>query len=133
MLAQVAAVVLLVGASSGLTYLAVRDDTPVVSPVVGVERVFDQVAYGDDYQLARDGLALSLDRELERLSPEAREEVRRNLDIIRKAITEISVALESDPDNPLLQQLLLDSYRDEMKVMHQVNGLARNVRSRNDI
>lgn len=133
MFAQAAAVVLLVGASSGLTYFLVKDDVPVAPVEYQVDRVFDLAAYGEDYQLARDSLVLELDRELERLSPEAQEDVRRNLEVIRKAMTDISTALNSDPDNPLLQQLLLDTYRDELKVMHQVNGLARNVRSRNDI
>ena len=127
--AQAAALVLLVGASSGLTYLVVRDDAPVAPVEYEISRVFDQVAYGEDYQLARDGL----EQELERLSPEARQDVRRNLKVIRAAINDISVALETDPDNPLLQQLLLDTYRDELKVMSQVNGLTRTVMSRNDI
>ena len=133
MLAQAAAVVLLVGATSGLTWLLVKNDTPVAPVEYQVSRVFDQVAYGEDYQVAREGLVVELDQELERLSPEAREEVRRNLEVIRTAIRDISIALEDDPNNPLLQQLLLDTYRDELRVMYQVNGLTRNVMSRNDI
>jgi hypothetical protein len=133
MLAQAAAVVLLVGATSGLTYLLVKNDTPVAPVEFEVSRVFDQAAYGEDYQIAREGLVIELDQKLERLSPEAQEEVRNNLDVIRKAIRDISIALEDNPNNPLLQQLLLDTYRDELRVMYQVNGLTRNVVSRNDI
>lgn len=131
--AQAAAVLLLVGASSGLTYLVMKDDTPVAQVGYEIDHVFDQVAYGEDYRLARENLVLRLDRELERLSPEAQREVRRNLAVIRRAMADINAALEEDPDNRLLHQLLLNAYRDELRVMNQVNGLTKNVMSRNDI
>lgn len=138
MFAQAAAVILLVGASSGLTYLMTKDAARPVT-VVAPELVFDQVAFGDGYSLgpgfqdARGSVASNLDRELERLSAEDRAEVEKNLDLIRTAIAEINAALEKDPHNALLQELLLKTYREELNVMRQVRGLTRDVMSRNDI
>ncbi len=138
MFAQAAAVVLLVGASSGLTYLMMKDDTRPVT-VVAPELLFDQVAFGDGYSLgpgfrdARGSVASNLEQELERLPAKDRAEVEQNLALIRTAIAEINAALEEDPDNALLQELLLKTYREELNVMRQVRGLTRDVMSRNDI
>jgi len=119
--AQAAAVVLLVGASSGLTYLAMKDrQAPiVVSPNFVFERVsFASYDLGPGFQDARDRLSSQLAQELLRLSPEARGEVEENLAAIRTAIVEINTALEAEPDNALLQELLLRTYREELTVMN---------------
>lgn len=136
--AQAAAVVLLVGASSGMTYLAVRGDSgPVVS--VAPELIFEKAAFGGDYHLgpgfqdARNTLRAQLDTELARLSPEAQEDIEANLDVIHAAIVEINTALEQDADNVLLQQKLLSAYREELALLRRVGGLTRNVMMRNDI
>ena len=78
--AQAAAVVLLVGGSSGVTYLAVKDSSgPTVS--VSPELVFERAAFGGDYHLgpgfqaARNSLRAQLDAELGRLSPEAQQDI----------------------------------------------------------
>lgn len=139
MFAQAAAVVLLVGASSGLTYLAVKDERTVTVPVYTPEYVFEQAAFGKshnlgtDYQDARADLVSRLDQQLERLSPEEREDVEKTLLVIREAIADINVALEQDPDNAHLQELLQKTYREELNVMRRVGGLTRNVMLRNDI
>lgn len=139
--AQAAAVVLLVGASSSLTYLAVKDQqaTVPVPTVVTTDLLFEATSFGGNYSLgsgyqdARGNLASKLDRELERLSPESRSEVEKNMRIIRDAISEINVALEQEPDNVLLQELLLSAYRDELRLMQRVGGLTNRVMKRNDI
>ena len=135
LLAQAAALVLLVGASSGLTYLAMKDrQAPiVVSPDLVFERVsFANYGLGPDFQDARDRLSSQLAQELMRLSPEARSEVEENLEAIRTAIVEINTALEAEPNNVLLQELLLRTYREELTVMHRVGGLTQNVMTRNN-
>jgi hypothetical protein len=137
-LAQAAAVVLLVGASSGITYLAVKDDA---GPMVEVrpELVFEKAAFGGDYNLgpgfqdARNSLRAQLDAELASLSPEAQRDIQANLDVIHEAIVQINTALERDPDNVLLQQQLLRAYREELTLLRRVGGLTRNVMARNDI
>ncbi len=138
MLAQAAAVILLVGASSGVTYLAFVDDRPP-EVVMTSDLMFEQASFGGQYQLgpdyqdARSNLASKLDQELTRLSPEARAGVEENLRVIRTAIREINSALEQEPDNALLQELLLKTYHRELRVMRDIGGLTHNVMSRIDI
>jgi len=138
MLAQAAAVVLLVGGSSGVTYLAVKNDQPPVQIMVP-DLLFEPTSFsagyalGPEYLEARSDMAARLDIELARLSPEAREDVEENLVLIRNAIAAINAALETEPTNTLLQQLLLAAYQDEFSVMRQVEGLANHVLPRKDI
>ena len=136
--AQAAAVLLLVGASSGLTWLATKDQVRIIEvPQPGL--VFEQASFGGryalgvEYQEAHRDLAAQLDEELERLSPQAREEVRLNLAMIRGAIGQINEALAKEPDNALLQELLLQTYREELALMQRVGGLTQYVMSRRDI
>lgn len=137
--AQAAAVVLLVGASSAITYVAVKDQRPPPITQVTTELLFEQTSFGGrynlgpDFQDARDMLAAQLDDELARLSPESRAEVERNLQLVRQAIANINEALADEPDNVLLQSKLLMAYREELSVLRRVGGLTRNVMMRNDI
>jgi len=128
MLAQAAAIVLLVGASSGITYILTSDSGGPVTQI-SPELVF----LGPEFQEARNGLRAELDAEMERLSPEARTDVEANLDLIHNAIVEINAALEQQPDNVVLQQKLLRAYREELTLLRRVGGLSRNVMTRNDI
>ncbi len=138
MLAQAAAVVLLIGASSGLTYIAVKD-RPKIIEAPRTDLVFEQASFGGryalgpEYQEAHGDLAAQLDQELARLPPESREEVQENLAIIRGAIAQINNSLEEQPDNALLQDLLLKTYREELAMMQRVGGLTQYVMSRKDI
>ncbi len=140
--AQAAAVLLLVGGSSGLTYLALTDNGDVVTPVAGGPTlVFESASgsFGSQYNLgpgyldAQRDLAGRLDDELAHLTPEVREAVETNIAAIRTAIAEINVALAEDPDNVLLQELLLSTYREELTVMKQVNGIGLSAMRRGDI
>jgi len=142
MFARAAAVVLLVGASSSLTYLAVKDQpSEAVRPtqVVTTEMVFERASFGGNYRLgsgfqeARGSLASKLDQQLDRLSPESRVEVEKNLQVIGDAIDEINLVLAQEPNNVLLQELLLSAYREELNLMQRIGGLANNVMRRNDI
>jgi hypothetical protein len=140
--AQAAAVLLLVGGSSGVTYLAITKDTNVLSPVAaGPALVFESVSgsfgsmynLGPDYQDARRSLAAKLDQELSRLTPEERDNVQKNMDIIRAAIDDINLALAEEPDNTLLQKLLISTYREELDLMIRVDGITSAAMRRGDI
>jgi hypothetical protein len=140
--AQAAAVLLLVGGSSGVTWFAMKQDAPVVASEPSAEVLnFQPVAgsFGSQYHLgaefveARNNLEARLEEELKRLPPETRAEVEANLNTIRAAIVEINMALANEPDNALLQQLLVNAYRDELAVMSRVDGMASSVMRRNDI
>jgi hypothetical protein len=137
--AQAAAVVLLVGASSGLTYLALSYRTPPATPAMAVTGLnVERASFGDhyllgpDYQDARRNLKAQLDEELERMSPEARADVLTNLEAIRSVIEEINRALANDPDNALLQELLLSTYQEELSLMKQVGSVANAAMYRTD-
>jgi hypothetical protein len=137
MLAQAAAVVLLVGASSAITYISVKGQPPVTE--ITPELLFEQTAFGSDGQLgagiqdARNTLAMELDEALLGLPPDARADVERNLGIVRTAIHEINTALSQDPGNAALQAKLLGAYHEEVSLLQLVGGLSRNVMMRNDI
>jgi len=137
MFAQAAAIVLLVGASSAVTYIAVDKKGPNI--VVAPELAFEQASFGTNYNLgpgfqdARNSLRGELEVELTYLSPEARADINDNLDLIHNAIVEINSALEKEPDNVLLQLKLLRAYREELTLLRRVGGLTRNVMMRNDI
>ena len=143
--AQAAAVFLLVGASSLVTYQVMKVDqasqpqqSVVVQPVP-TNMVFERAAFGGDHTLqsvygrAAGNVESKLDRELENLSPEARADVERNLAVIRQAISDISNSLEEDPNNAFLQELLVEAYRSELALMNRVGSMARRVKLRTDI
>lgn len=138
MLAQAAAIVLLIGASSAVTYVAVKGQQGPVTQVTP-DLVFEQTSFGSryslgpDFQDARDELVAQLDVELARLSPQTRAEIATNLEVLQQAVFDINQALEQDPGNVHLQAKLVKAYRDELSVLQRVGSLTRNVMMRNDI
>lgn len=138
MLAQAAAVVLLIGASSGVTYLVVKDEPRVVQVTMQDLR-FEQMAFGANYTLgsiyrsAHGNYQIQLEKELERLPPAARAVVQRNLKLVRDASDEINQALDENPDSVLLQELLVKSYREQHELMRRVGTLTQHVMARRDI
>lgn len=141
--AQAAAVILLVGGSSGLTYMAMSgtDDPTVPNVAATMPLVFEPVSgsfgsqyfLGPDYQDARRVVSTNLSDRLNDLEPEARAEVLANIETIRQAIEEINRALAEEPDNVLLQEMLIDTYRDELSVMKKVDSISNNAMYRRDI
>lgn len=140
--AQAAMVLLLVGASSGVTWYVVSAGQPMnVSPVGEAPAyVFEPVSgsfgsrynLGPDYIDARRNLQSKLDLELAGLTPEARAEVTKNMETIRQAIEDINIALADEPDNVLLQELLLSAYREELSLMRRVDGIVSAAMLRGD-
>ena len=138
MFAQAAAIVLLIGASSAVTYVAMKGQQGPVTQVTP-DLIFEQASFGSryslgpDFQDARDELVAQLDVELARLSPQTRAEIATNVEVLHQAIFDINQALEQDPGNAHLQAKLVKAYRDELSVLRRVGGLTRNVMMRNDI
>ncbi len=140
---QAAAVLLLVGGSSALTYSVVTSGgispTPNNAPVG--QLVFEPVSgsfgsqynLGPDYQDARRDLASRLNDELDQMDPDTRTNIESNLQTIQDAIADINRALADEPDNVLLQEMLLDTYRDELSLMRRIDGMSNATMRRDDI
>lgn len=140
--AYAAAVVLLVGGSSGVTWLVMNEARPEYVAGQRVESLRLQPVSGNfggthelgpEFMAARESLAVQLDSKLDRLSPQARAEVEKNIAEIRAAIQQINRVLADEPDNALLQELLLAAYREELYMMRRVDGLISTVMRREDI
>jgi len=98
------------------------------APAAAVAEAGDFRAVEADYLRAKEELwrAVVLRRDVlprDRLTPETLEVVDRNLRLIDEAIDELHAALERDPGNPRLEELLLASHRQEMHLLqHLVSG-----------
>ena len=76
-------------------------------------------AYVSDrrYQRERAALVRGLEARLAALPPASREKVMKSLTEIRRAKENLESALGKDPSNALLQELLVNTYQDEMRVL----------------
>lgn len=80
------------------------------------------VSYITDPRYVRERAALlrSLDARLAKLPPSTRQKVLDSLATIHKSMRDIQQALGREPGNALLQELLIDTYQDEMQVLSTV-------------
>jgi hypothetical protein len=81
------------------------------------------VAYVNDprYQRQRAALLRSVQAQLATMPPETRDKVASSLAAIEKAKADLEQALGKDPGNALLQELLVNTYQDEMRVLTDVH------------
>jgi hypothetical protein len=122
---QVAAALALVAVSSLITASLVRRaDTPVARASAPVSQpAVMPAAFGPSYSLnaeydkARGQLAADLE------PPSARHKLEANLAEMQRAAAEINAALARQPGDPLLEELLLNTYQDELGVLASVNQL----------
>ncbi len=130
-----AAAAALVAATALVTLSLVERPAPATAGLASPEPAMFGAGYdlGAKHQLVRANLSEDLARHLEALPPETAAVVERNLAQIRAAVAEINQALEKDPGNILLEQLLMAAYQDEMEVLSNVNRMAGAVPSRNEI
>ena len=73
------------------------------------------------YIKQRESLVRSLEAKMKTLPPDTQKKVVASLDTIRASIKDIQAALGKDPGNALLQELLVNSYQDEMRVLTAVH------------
>jgi hypothetical protein len=140
---QAAAAAVLVVSSSVITALWLRPQTPVVARVAPtppppqgnitattMTPAAHRAAFGPSHALdaeyikARTQLARMLDERIGRLPAPARQKVELNLAEMRRAADEINRALVTSPGDPLLEELLLTTYQEELAVLASVNQLA---------
>ena len=82
-----------------------------------------QAAYIVDpkYREQREALGISLGAKLASLPPESRTKVISSLATIHKSMQDLEAELGKDPSNALLQELLVNTYQDEMRVLTTVH------------
>ncbi len=90
-------------------------------------------AMGPSFSQARMDLSISVADQLEQVSPETRVLVEKNFDVINRALSEINAALAADPDNDMLQQLLMSTYTEELLLLGEIDALTRYVREGTEI
>jgi hypothetical protein len=80
-------------------------------------------AYVMDSKYARNRAVLlqSLQAQLAALPPESRAKVISSLKTIHDSMRDLQAALGRDPSNALLQELLVNTYQDEMRVLTAVH------------
>ncbi len=102
----------------------------VYAPLIGIlmDRFGPRFAMGPSFSQARTDLSISVADQLERVSPETKIVVEQNLNDINRALDQINAALSGDPDNNLLQQLLMSTYTEELVVLSEIDALTRSVR-----
>ncbi len=128
---QAAAAIALVAVSSLITASLVRRaDTPVARTNAPVPQAHvTKAAFGPSYSLnaeydkARGQLATDLEQRLAGMPPSARHKLEANLAEMHRAAAEINAALARQPGDPLLEELLMNTYQDELGVLASVNQL----------
>jgi hypothetical protein len=82
-----------------------------------------QAAFVTDpkYRMQREALVKSLEAQLAGLPPDSRAKVISSLATIHKSMQDLEAALGKDPSNALLQELLVNTYQDEMRVLTTVH------------
>ena len=136
---QAAAAVVLVAGSSLLTaslldrsVLVQQSAVPAVpanANVASDAAVAMPAAFGPagqldpEYVAARRQLTQVLDQRIAALPPSARAKLEFNLGEMRRAADEINAALAEQPGDPLLEELLLKTYQDELAVLANISQL----------
>jgi hypothetical protein len=127
---QLAAGVVLAIAASATTYVVTREsmqgqlaqETP--APLVGAMPVsFGGEQLGADYFRAREALDAEFEQRIAALPPATRAKLENDLADLRRAAHEIAATLAQHPSDPLLQDLLLSTYRSELKLFADVNEM----------
>ena len=140
---QTAAAVVLVAGSSLLTAslldrdrLAQQSAAPVTPsntlPATGgavtVPAAFGPAGHLDpEYIATRRQLTQMLDSRIATLPPAARAKLEFNLGEMRRAADEINAALAEQPGDPLLEELLLKTYQDELAVLANISQLTNSL------
>jgi hypothetical protein len=96
--------------------------TPTATGIPGAPTALDASYVNDPrYQRQRAALLRSLQAQLATMPPDTRAKVTASLATIEKAKEDLEQALGKDPGNALLQELLINTYQDEMRVLTDVH------------
>jgi hypothetical protein len=82
------------------------------------------------YLKERKEMIAALEAQLKTLPPQSQQKVASSLKTIRESMKDIEAAMGRDPANALLQELLVNTYQDEMRVLtavHEASGAGRGI------
>ncbi len=131
------AALFLICVTSGVSFLLGRAGAPAPSAAVATQSVAAHFGphyiLGSEFVRARSDLSVALELELAHMAPETRSVVVANLATLEEALGQINLALTGNPNNVMLQRMLLSAYTEELFFLREVNGLARNVREGTEI
>jgi len=104
-------------------------DSPAGDAVANVDPNVQAATFINDprYTLQRANLIRGLEAQLKTLPPDTQQKVTSSLVTIRTYIKDLQDAIGRDPANALLQELLVNSYQDEMRVLtavHEASGVS---------
>ena len=97
---------------------AVMEDALLTNVAFGPSHVLDA-----EYAAAREELAVLLERRIDAMPPAALSKLEANLAELRRATREINQALELQPGDPLLEELLMNTYQAELGVLANASQL----------
>jgi hypothetical protein len=121
--ASLAAGVLLAALGIGLGFYG-RSVAPPAGAQPGADTLIRTAFTADPaYLRQRDQLLRDLPGKLEHLSPESQQRVRDSLQSIQAATQDLETELGHDAGNALLQELLISTYREQMRVLIAVNEI----------
>lgn len=83
-----------------------------------------RAALGEGFLQVRQELSTDFASKLEQLDPATREVVETNLKVIHGALTRIEGALAGNPDDAVLQELLMSTYRQELDYMGRIGRMS---------
>ncbi len=109
-------------AASGQTPAVAADGAVAMPAAFGPTGKLD-----DEYLAARQQLTRELDERIAALPPSARAKLEFNLGEMRRAADEINAALAAQPGDPLLEELLLKTYQDELAMLSNVSELTNSL------
>ena len=99
---------------------AVPGSNPGVAHNIQADMTHSPYMLDARYNRDRAALVSNLEAQLATLPPDTRAKVINDLTIIRNSMRDLQAALGRDPSNALLQELLVNSYQDEMRVLTAV-------------
>ncbi|HEX2494686.1 MAG TPA: hypothetical protein VHK24_13015, partial [Steroidobacter sp.] len=125
---QLAAAMLLALAASTTTYVLTRrsmqSELQAAAPIAtAMPAAFNGESLGPEYVKSRAALDAEFERRFAALPPATRAKVASDLADLRRAANDIAAALAEHPSDPLLQELLMSTYRSELGLLTDVNAM----------
>lgn len=119
-----------VGRTAGpLVVIQSASDNPVFRDAVHAPGYSAAQIPGADYVRDRAAVIDALQAQIKLLPEETQHKIARDLLVIDRALEDISQELTGDPNNVLLQQLLLAMYQEELVLLEDLNQMTEAVKA----